>query len=245
MGAGKTLTQTQLAWKNWFTRRMKLYSNYHLYKVPYYFLETIRQLDYCHDGAVVLDEIWRILDSRLSRKASNKVVSDVLARSRKRKLIYIFTAQVIDTIDKRVRKVTDFTAYPMLMGKSETTVKSLVFRTAYPRNQNFMKTFYFDTWLPMSVYNSYEEVDMIDDTDEENPPKEPKLMWQEGTFRCAKCKFVMTQTDPECPQCQSKDLIPIEPIFFDTWEEADRHGSEYWERLLNREQVTDTEEDGI
>jgi hypothetical protein len=182
----------------------------------------------------------------LSRKASNKLVSDVLARSRKRHLIYIFTAQVIDTIDKRVRKVTDFTAYPMIIGKSENTVKSIIFRSAYPKSSNLMKTFYFDTWLPMSVYNSYEEVDMIDDTDDENPPKQPKLMWQEGTFRCNKCKFVMTQTDPECPDCQSKDLSPIEPMFFDDWASADKWGSDYWEKLLNREKVMDTEnDDGI
>lgn len=224
---------------------MKVFSNYHLYKVPYYYLETIRQLDFCHNGVVLLDEFWKICDSRLSRKASNRVVGDILARSRKRQLIYIFTAQVIDSVDKRIRKVTDFSSYPMLMGKNESTIKCLIFRTGYCKNSNFLKVFYFDTWLPMSVYNSYEEIDTIDDTSDENPPKQPKLMWQEGTFRCNKCKFVMTQTDPECPQCQSKDLIPIEPMFFETWEEADAIATTYWERLLNREAITDTEEEGI
>jgi hypothetical protein len=107
MGAGKTLTVTHLVWKNWFTRRMKIYSNYPLYKLPYYYLETIRQLDFMHDGVAALDELWRIVDSRMSRKSSNKLVADILARSRKRHLVYIFSAQVIDSIDKRIRKVQE------------------------------------------------------------------------------------------------------------------------------------------
>lgn len=223
---------------------MKLYSNFHLYKLPYYYLETIRQIDFCRDGVVLLDEFWKICDARLSRKASNRVVADILARSRKRHLIYIFTAQVLDSVDKRIKKVTDFSAYPLEIGQLGTTTKVLIFRTAMFKNSNFMKQFYFNRWIPQSCFNSYEEIDTIDDTDDENPAKPPKLIWQEGTFRCNKCKFVMTQTDPECPECQGKDFTPIEPIFFDTWEEADAFGSAYWEKLLNREQVIDTE-DGI
>lgn len=196
-------------------------------------------------GVVGLDEFWRICDSRLSRKTSNKVVGDILTKSRKRHLIYIFTAQVLDSVDKRIRKVTDFGCYPLMLGTNETTTKCLIFRTANFRPSNFMKTMYFDNWLPQMTYNSFEEPDMIDDVGDENPPKPPKLMWQEGTFKCGKCKFVMTQTDPQCPQCESTDLIPIEPMFFDTWEEADKIATQYWERLLNKEQVIDTEDDGV
>lgn len=113
MGAGKTLGATYLGWKNWYSRDMKIFSNYHLYKIPYYYIKTVKQLDFMHEGVALLDEwltclriklsrlMWRIVDSRMSRKASNKFVSDILARSRKRRLVYIFTAQVIDSIDKR------------------------------------------------------------------------------------------------------------------------------------------------
>lgn len=132
---------------------MKLYSNYPLYKMPYYYLETIRQLDYMHDGVALLDELWRIVDSRMSRKASNKLVADILARSRKRRLVYIFTAQVIDTIDKRIRKVQDFTCYPML-GRGEKTCKAIIFRTGFAKNANYMKTFYYSTQIPFSTYDS-------------------------------------------------------------------------------------------
>ena len=180
-------------------------------------------------------------DSRLSRKASNKLVADILARSRKRHLIYIFSAQVIDSVDKRVKKVCDFTSYPMFLGSSENTIKVLIFRTGYPRPANYMKTFYYDTWIPMSIYNSYEEIDTEDDTHLESAAPPPKLMWQEGTFKCRKCKFIMTQTDPKCPQCESSDFEPIEPMIFDNWEEADAVGTAYWEKLLNRENIVDTE----
>jgi hypothetical protein len=130
MGSGKTLTVTQLGWKNWFTRNMKIYSNYPLYKLPYYYLESIKQLDHMYDGVALLDELWRIVDSRMSRKASNKLVADILARSRKRHLIYIFSAQVIDSVDKRIRKVQDFTAYPLL-SRGETDCKVVIFRTGW------------------------------------------------------------------------------------------------------------------
>lgn len=73
--------------------------------------------------------MWRIVDSRMSRKASNKFVSDILARSRKRRLVYIFTAQVIDSIDKRIRKVMDFSCLPVLMGRYDQECKCLIFRT--------------------------------------------------------------------------------------------------------------------
>jgi hypothetical protein len=59
MGAGKTLTATYLAWKNWYSRQMKIFSNYHLYKVPYYYIHTVKQLDYMHEGVALLDEMWR------------------------------------------------------------------------------------------------------------------------------------------------------------------------------------------
>lgn len=223
---------------------MKLYSNYHLYKLPYYYLETIKQIDFCRDGVVLLDEFWKICDARLSRKASNRVVADILARSRKRQLIYIFTAQVLDSVDKRIKKVTDFSSYPLEIGQLGNTTKVLIFRTAVFKNSNFMKQFYFDRWIPQSCYNSFEEIDTIDDTSDENPAQPPKLMWQEGTSRCAKCKFVMTQTDHQCPQCEGTEFIPIEPMYFNDWETADRFATEYWEKLLNKEGITDTE-DGV
>jgi hypothetical protein len=228
MGSGKTLTCTYLGFKNWYFRKMKIFSNYRLYKIPYYYIESVRQFDHMRDGVALLDEFWRICDSRLSRKAANKFVGDILARSRKRSLVYIYTAQVIDTIDKRIRKVQDFTAYAV-GNRKETVMKCLVFRTGYAKSGTYMKTFYYTTEIPMMSFNTNEEVDMIDDTAEEGPCPEPKLIWQEGISKCKDCGFVNTMDIGKCEMCESRNIEKIEPIFFNTWEEADAHAQKYWE----------------
>lgn len=230
MGSGKTLTCTYLGFKNWYFRKHKVYANYHLYKIPYYYIESVRQFDHMRDGVVLLDEIWRILDSRMSRKGVNKFVADILARSRKRSLVYIYTAQVIDTIDKRIRKVMDFTSYAVA-NRKETVMKCLIFRTGYAKTGTYMKTFYYTTEIPFGCYDSNEEIDMIDDTGEGNPEAPtPKLVWQEGKYKCLDCGFIITMDGKKCNECESKNLQPIEPIFFDTWEEADAFAQAYWEK---------------
>jgi hypothetical protein len=218
-----------LGWKNWYQRKQVIYSNYHLYKIPYYYLESVRQFDYMRDGVALLDEIWRVIDSRFSRKTINKFVGDILAKSRKRSLVYIFTAQVIDTIDKRIRKVMDFTNYTV-SNRQETVMKVLVFRTGYAKTGNYMKTFYYTSFIPFMCYDSNEEIDMEDDTESEEPCPMPKLIWQEGKYRCLDCGFVITMDKGKCNECDSKNLEPIEPIFFNTWEEADKFASDYWEK---------------
>lgn len=188
------------------------------------------------EGVVGLDEIWRICDSRLSRKSANKFVADILARSRKRSLVYIFTAQVIDTIDKRIRKVMDFTSLATT-NRKETVFKTLVFRTGYPKTGTYMKTFYYTSEIPMSCFSTNEEIDMVDDSDSGEPCPEPKLMWQEGGARCKDCGEVLTadltKCNPEFGGCGSRNIEPIQPIYFDSWEVADLHAQNFWDKKFN------------
>jgi hypothetical protein len=196
-----------------------------------------------HDGVAALDEFWRIADSRMSRKTSNKLVSDILARSRKRHLVYIFSAQVIDSIDKRIRKVMDFTALPTFMGRYESEIKCHIFRTGMVKNLgNYMKTFYFNTEIPMSCYSTDFEVDMEDDTYEENQVEHPKLIWQEGLAKCKDCGYILSN-GWECPECESKNIEKIEPIYFENWDEANAFGGAYWEKMLKEMKIVDTERD--
>jgi len=182
-------------------------------------------------------------NSRMSRKASNKFVSDILARSRKRRLVYIFTAQVIDSIDKRIRKVMDFTCLPVLMGRYEQECKCLIFRTGFIKNaSNYMKTFYFNTEIPMICYDSEEEVDMEEDTYEEGQVEHPKIIWQEAKAKCKDCGELITM-GWECPTCDSKNIEEIQPIFFNTWEEANAFGGAYWEKKLKEMNIVNTERD--
>jgi hypothetical protein len=101
-------------WRNWFFKGQAIYSNIHLFKIPYYYLSGVNQLDEIRNGYVLLDELWLLVDSRMSRSSKNIFVANILSKSRKRDLTYISTAQVADSIETRIRKVLDFTFYPLL-----------------------------------------------------------------------------------------------------------------------------------
>lgn len=198
LGAGKTLGLTFLAWHNWMRKNQKVYSNYHLFKIPYVKIVSLDQLEIMRDGFVSCDEMWSIIDARTTSTRRNKIVGDILLKSRKRELTYVFTAQLLDLLDKRVRKIIDFTAYPIL-NRPETLCKILIFRTGFPREDSLMKTFYFKTDLVFEMFDTNEEIHMETECGEE-----PKIIFQES--------------------------IDTPPKFFDTWEDANKYGEEYWEK---------------
>jgi hypothetical protein len=86
-------------------------------------------------------------------------------KSRKRNLTYIFTAQLLELLDKRVRKILDFTAYCML-NRDESVGKVQVFRTGYPNAGSYMKTFYYKTPEVFTLYNTNEEICMEEESKE-------------------------------------------------------------------------------
>lgn len=153
LGAGKTLALTFLGFKNWLYRRRKVYSNYPLYGIPYIFLRAVNQFDNAREGFILADELWLICDSRLSLTSKNRFVASILSRSRKRNLNISFTTQLLDSLDKRIRKILDFSALPVL-NPNETIEKVNIFRTGYPKLASYMKTFYFKTPLVFNMYDS-------------------------------------------------------------------------------------------
>jgi hypothetical protein len=197
LGCGKTLSQTFMLWKNWLFRRKKIYANYHLFKIPYILITDVKHFQECREGFIGADEIWRICDSRLTRTSANRFVADILGRSRKRHLNYCFTSQLLDSLDKRIRKIMDFTAYPIL-NASERLCKVNIFRTGYPKEASYMKTYYFKTPMVFEMFDTDEEIDL----NEEEAPEPMKIIFQE-----------------------SKDS---EPMYFDTWEEADKTAERWW-----------------
>lgn len=174
LGSGKTLSLTFMLWKNWMYRRKKIYSNYHLFRIPYLLITDIAQFKECQDGFVGTDELWRIADSRLSKSSMNSFVADILGRSRKRHLNYSFTSQLIDSLDKRIRKVMDFTSYP-IMNSGETVCKVNIFRTGFPKEGTYMKTFYYKTPEVFNMYDTDEEIDMT-----ENEAGDLPIIFQES-----------------------------------------------------------------
>lgn len=105
------------------------------------------------EGYVLADEMWSIVDARTTQSSKNKFVSDILLRSRKRDLTYIFTAQLLDLLDKRVRKLLDFCTYPIL-NRQETVCKLVIFRSGYPNEGSYLKTVYYKTPLFFDCFDS-------------------------------------------------------------------------------------------
>lgn len=113
-----------MTFKNWFFRRKQVFSNIPLYGIPYTFITDIDQFDIISDGFCLFDELWAVCDSRMSLKKKNSFVSRVLGKSRKRHLNISFTAQMVDQLDKRVRKICDFTSYPILSSDESVCFKA-------------------------------------------------------------------------------------------------------------------------
>lgn len=187
LGAGKTLTLTYLAWKHWFTRRQLVYSNYPLYKIPYVYIDGFDKFDQMRDGFVCCDELWLLADARTSRATKNRVVSNILSKSRKRGLTISYTAQVISSVDNRIRTITDFLSYP-IMNPDETIVKCVIFRGSKANNGSYMKTLYFQTQLFFEMYDTNFEVEMEEESKnpirycfQENKDAKPQFFetWEE------------------------------------------------------------------
>lgn len=188
LGAGKTLTLTFLTWKNWFFRREKLYSNYHLYTLPYYYVTSPQQFSEFHDGWFSGDEIWLYLDSRFSRSKKNTAIANILSKSRKRDLTYAMTCQVSSSLESRVRRVLDFTFLPQL-SMEEDFCKVLAFKGGFPKPEGYIRVFYYKTPLVFNMYNTKEEIEM-DDIDrplglpifQESPNTKPKTFktWEQA-----------------------------------------------------------------
>ena len=174
LGAGKTLTLTYLSWLNWYRKRSKLYANYSLYKIPYIYIDSVEKLDTAHSGHISMDEFWQYLDARSTTSTRNRVTSSILLRSRKRDLTYMFTTQMLDLLDKRVRKILDFTAYTLL-NPQETVGKTLIFRGGYPKEGMILKTMRFYTQGVFQLYSTNQEINMIED---DGQP--PKIIFQES-----------------------------------------------------------------
>jgi hypothetical protein len=134
-----------------------------------------------HDGHVSIDELWTILDARASASTRNRFVSDIMLKSRKRDLTIMFTTQLLDMLDKRVRKIMDFTAYTLL-NRVETLGKTFIFRGGYPKDHMLLKSFMFYTHPVFDMFNTNEEILMEELSDnvpmkivfQESPDKPPK-----------------------------------------------------------------------
>ena len=158
-------------------------------------------------AAVLADELWFVVDARSTLKKRNQLMSAILLRSRKLDVHYFFTAQMIDQLDKRIRKVIDFSAVP-IMNPQMTVAKLLIFMGSHiKRGTPPMHTIYFKTRPVFEMYNT--KIDpsfvMVEEWD-----KEPPIIFQPDKYN------------------------PNEIYTFKTWEEADRFATRWWEKELKK-----------
>jgi len=154
-----TLTAVYLAARNYLKGRT-IFSNITLYGIPFYRVDSVEDIMRIKDGFFLADELFYWLDSRMigeGARKRNKIVADILARSRKRRIIMCYTAQVLSSVDKRVRQVTDFVMIPQL-NRNASICNLLIFKGYKPIPATFYKVIRFKTAPIFKLYNSNEEV---------------------------------------------------------------------------------------
>lgn len=201
LGSGKTATLTYLLFKKWFTKGERIFSNYHLFKMPYMFVGSVATFESIREGNFGGDELWLNLDAS-SHKWAKVMIANILSRSRKRSLTIYYTTQLLSSIDPRVRKITDFIAYPLLNVR-ETVCKVIIFRGGKIMSGSYMRTVYFETKHIFHCFDTNEEVvPWEEEADVSTYPEDGKWIFQESKY---------------------SDILT-----FNSWEEAHEHARRYW-----------------
>ena len=113
-GAGKTLLLVYLLYKDYLMGR-NIVSNFSLsfdHKQKS-FKELSKMPKYLNNATVGYDEFHMAVDSRRSTSNANISFTTFLTQLRKRGCILIYTTQLFNTMDKRVRDQTDIIVTPI------------------------------------------------------------------------------------------------------------------------------------
>jgi hypothetical protein len=192
------------------------------------------------EGDVGADELWIVVDARCSKDEKNRFVSSILLKSRKRHLTYFFTAQMLELLDKRVRKVIDFTAYPLL-NVGESQCKIMIFRTGFPKEHHYMKTIYFKSGIVFEMFDTDEEITMSSVRELLESQEELSDLTKSEALAVVQAKTpdmkIVFQENYnkghgywcECPDCKT--------VFFNTWEEADKFAEDFWRKKVSVKNV--------
>lgn len=157
IGAGKTLFLTNQAIED----DRPVYSNYEIKIDRYHDLTPEMLVDIEGPALVVIDDAYDWLESRLSGRDINRYFSYVYFQSRKRKLEFLISIQLLSTIDLRYR---DMITYLVLAesiddkGFQYTIVKS----TMHKQKSKVLFLPYESAKELFPMYNSWEYMPTID-----------------------------------------------------------------------------------
>jgi hypothetical protein len=184
LGVGKTLGLTYLVWNNYYYKKRQIAANYNLYGIPFTPIKTLEDLKKMIPSETATieqllvqkevffagDELWRWIDSRCAimgfskqktQKIENKVITDILAASRKAFVTIGYTSQTYDQVDKRIKNITDFVFYPVILGDN-TLCKITVFKGSKPTVSAMLPDIRFFCEPMYAMYNTYEIVQPLE-----------------------------------------------------------------------------------
>jgi hypothetical protein len=187
LGGGKTASLTYLAWNNYYYKERLIFSNYNIYGIPFHPVKTLDDLEKMIPAKTATaeellnrkeiffagDELWRWIDSRTAlfenrkegRKINNKVVTDILGASRKQGVTIAYSTQTLAQVDPRIRNVTDFIFYPILLGDNDMCRIS-VFRGPRASIGTMMPDIRYFTEPIFAMFNTHEIVEPLIEGDE-------------------------------------------------------------------------------
>lgn len=159
-GSGKTTFAVVMATKS----KYPIYTNMTNLKLPDTHFLTPETLIELNEGSlIILDEAYAWLESRLSGgREINQYLSYILFQSRKRKMDFILTDQLITTVDVRFRMLTDYHVLCERVGD-----KGFQYRII--KMNRYKQSTVNDLFLPWNMaekifplYNTWEKIDPID-----------------------------------------------------------------------------------
>lgn len=152
LGGGKTLLATILAE---LTEKQTIFANYTIKNKKWQKFDlTLLFTEKLKNALVIIDEAYTYLEARTSLQLINKVMSYVLFHSRKIDIDFILTAQLISSIDKRFRKMADFT---IIAEKKEKYFRYLVYQKA-----KFVRSFFIPFSIAENYYHLFDTLEIIE-----------------------------------------------------------------------------------
>lgn len=112
MGTGKTLTGVAICAQDYWDEEKRIITNCHLNDVPYthftleYFLENMisGEIENC---SLFLDELYQIMDCRLSTQKITRIMTYFIVQTRKRDVDFYFSTHRLENVEVRLRNAVD------------------------------------------------------------------------------------------------------------------------------------------
>ncbi len=112
LGSGKTLILTWLLLSYRENIGMKIYSNYHLYNVPYTLINNAKEIAGLENAAIGIDDLYRAFAGR--QRSVERFTKIISGESSKAENVIIYSSSaLINYVPKLLRDHTDYYIRPM------------------------------------------------------------------------------------------------------------------------------------